>query len=228
MEELDLKDIFNMFWNKKGRMIIIIVLFAIIGYFYTMNFVSPVYTSSTTLVLVQADKTEETTDSISTTDITLNSKLVSTYSELLKSKNVIRTVLNNIGIDLKEEDLRKNITVTAVKNTELIQISVINSNPTYAALIANETARVFSQKVSEIYNINNINIVDEAEISQQPSNINHKKDILLFAIVGAVVAFIYVILANILDTTVKTPEEIENLIQVPVLASVQLMNNLKK
>lgn len=228
MEELDLKDIFNIFWNKKGRMIIIIVLFAIMGYFYTMNFVSPVYTSSTTLVLVQADKTEGTTDSISTTDITLNSKLVSTYSELLKSKNVIRTVLNNIGIDLKEEDLRKNITVTAVKNTELIQISVINSNPTYAALIANETARVFSQKVSEIYNINNINIVDEAEISQQPSNINHKKDILLFAIVGAVVAFIYVILANILDTTVKTPEEIENLIQVPVLASVQLMNNLKK
>lgn len=230
MEELDLKDMFDIFWNKKAQIIVIVILFIVIGFIYTMNFVNPVFTSSTTLVLAQADKTEGktgTSDSITATDITLNSKLVSTYSELIKSKNVLRTVLNNLNLEVKEEDLRRNIKITAVKDTELIQISVTNANSAYAAQIANEIANVFSQKVAEIYNINNINIVDEAEIMQEPSNINHKKDIIMFTFAGFVVAFVYVILVNILDTTVKTPAEIENLTKLPVLASIQLMN-LKK
>lgn len=226
MEELDLKEIFNMFWNRKGIMIIITLFFAVVGYLYTMNFVNPVYTSSTTLLLVKSENSSETgtADSITATDITLNSKLVSTYSVLIDSKTVIRTVLNNLELDIEEDELRKNIAVTAVKDTELIKISVTNEDKIKAAQIANEIAQVFSQKVSEIYNINNINIVDEAEASNEPSNINHKKDIIIFAFIGMIVAFMYVILVNMLDTTVKSPEEIENLTKLPILASIQLMN----
>ena len=94
MEELDLKEIFNLFWNKKIQIILIVAAFTIAGIVYTLGFVKPLYTSSTTLVLAKIENQKNQTgdDTITTSDITLNSKLVSTYSELVKSKKVLRTV----------------------------------------------------------------------------------------------------------------------------------------
>jgi len=89
MEDIDLKELFMIFWNKKIQIILFIILFAIIGGIYTIGFIKPMYTASTTLVLATSsgENTQDATNSITTTDVTLNSKLVSTYSELVKSKN---------------------------------------------------------------------------------------------------------------------------------------------
>lgn len=223
MEELDFKELFSIFWNKKVQIILVTLIFATLGAIYTMTLVKPKYTSSTTLVLVQAESSKEnseSTESITTTDITLNSKLVSTYSELIKSKNVLRQVISNLNIDLNEEEIRKNIEVKSVSDTELIKISVTDKNAEYAEKLANEIAKVFISKVSEIYNINNVYIVDEAEISIEPSNINHVKDIIIFTFIGMLFAFISVFVANLLDTTVKTTEDIEKKLDIPVLASI--------
>lgn len=225
MEELDLKELFEIFWNKKAQIILIILIFIVLGIIYTMGFTTPMYTSSTTLVLAGTanDDQGEASGTITTTDLTLNSKLVSTYSELVKSNNVIRQVKSNLGINVSEESLKKNISVSSVKDTELIEITVTTENPKYAADIANETAKVFKQEIAEkIYNINNVYVIDEAEENNVPSNINHQKDIVIFAFIGVVVAIIYVLIGNMLDTTVKTAEEIEKHFKVPVLASVPI------
>jgi capsular polysaccharide biosynthesis protein len=226
MEELDLKELLDLFFSKMGQIILIIIIAAGFGVIYTVGFTTPKYSSSTTLVLT-SEQSEGTdiTNTITTTDVTLNSKLVSTYSELVKSNNVLRKVVSNLDFDISEEELRKNITVKAVEDTELIEISVTNENPTYAAKIANEIANVFSEMVSEIYNINNIHIVDEAEISDTPSNIQHGKDVAIFAVAGLVVAIMYVLIANVLDTTVKSPEDIEKGLGLPVLVSIPTIEN---
>lgn len=224
MEELDLRELLTLFWNKKVKILLIVAIFTLIGIIYTIGFVTPMYTSSTTLVLATSESSTTQANTITTTDVTLNSKLVSTYSELVKSKNVTRQVISNLGIDIKEEDLRNNITVTSVKNTELIEIAVTNEYAANASKIANEMAKVFTQKVSEIYNINNVHVVDEAEISEIPSNINHTKDIIIFAFIGVVVSVVYVLIVNMLDTTIKTSEEVEKQFKVPVLASIPMYN----
>ena len=232
MEELDLKELFEIFWSKKLHIILIVLILMVIGLIYTIGFTTPMYTSSTTLVLATAGNNQEQsqeTNSITTNDVTLNSKLVSTYSELVKSKNVLRQVISNLNIDVKEETLRQNVTVTAVKDTELIEISVTNQNPTYSAKIANEIAKVFTEKVAEIYNINNVHIVDEAEVANSPSNINHARDILIFAFIGIVIAAMYVLIANMLDTTIKTQEDIEKLYKLPVLVAIPIYDaNVQK
>ncbi len=221
MEELDLKELFTIFWNKKTQIILIVAIFMVIGIIYTMGFVTPVYTSSTTLVLATSSNSSNSdTNSITTTDVTLNSKLVSTYSELVKSKNVLRQVKSNLNSDFNEQEMRKNITVTSVKDTEIIEITITQEDPAYAAKIANEIAKVFTQKVAEIYNINNVHVVDEAEVSSSPSNVNHAKDVVIFAFVGIVVAVMYVLIVNMLDTTVKTQEDIERMLKIPVLANI--------
>ena len=222
MEEIDIMELFGIFWSKKVPIILTILIFVTLGGIYTIEIVKPKYTSSTTLVLVQTENNENSknTESITTTDLTLNSKLVSTYSELIKSKNVLRQVISNLNIEIEEEILRKNINVNSVSDTELIKISVSDKNPVYAAQMANEIANVFTKKVAEIYNLNNVYVVDQAEISKEPANVNHAKNIIIFTIIGIVFALASAFITSILDTTVKTAEDIEKKIKIPVLASI--------
>ncbi len=226
MEELDLKELFMIFWNKKIIIIISIIVFLVLGVIYTSFFVTPEYTSSTTLVLTTSTEEgeelneQEVSQSITSNDLTINSRLVATYSELVKSNNVLREVISNLNIDVSEEALRQNVTVTSVEDTDLIEIKVTNTNAEYAALIANEIAKVFTEKVKEIYNISNVYVVDIAEVSEHPSNVNNIRDIVIFMLIGGVISVIYILIANMLDTTVKTEEEIEKVFDMPVLISI--------
>ena len=222
MEELDLKQLFKIFWNKRLQIIAIVLVFLIIGSIYSFAFVKPKYKSYTTLVLAQSGGVSNTDDAqgITQSDLTLNQKLVSTYSELVKTKNVLREVIKELSLTIEEEELRKNVTVSLVEDTELIKITVTNENALDAKNIANKIAKIFSERVSEIYNISNVYIVDEAEEATGPYNINHIKDIAIFMIIGLVVSVIYVLLTNLLDTTVKSAEDIEKELGITVLASI--------
>ena len=224
MEELDLKELFEMFWNKKIKIILIVAIFAVIGVIYSIGFVVPEYTAFTKLVLAgqSSDTTGNTTEAITTTDLTINSKLVGTYSELVTSNDVVRQVITNTGINISEEALKSSIEVSSVEDTDVIKISVTNQNPTYATKLTNETAKAFMEKVAEIYNINNVHVVDEAEEPQSPSNVNHLKDVVIFTFIGVVIAVGYVLIANMLDNTIKTREEVERLYKVPVIAEIPL------
>ena len=223
MEELDLKELFNMFWTRKVHIALIVVIFMVIGTIYSYLYVSPKYDAYTTLVLATSEESGTSKETaITTTDISLYNNLVATYSELVRSKTVVREVIENLGIDVKEDELKKNISVSAVKSTQLIQIDVIYADPQQAKMVANEVAKVFTQKVSEIYKINNVHVVDKAETPETPYNISHIKDIAIFAFIGLVVSCIYVLIANMLDTTVKTKETVEKKLGLTVL--VQLPN----
>lgn len=222
MEELDLKELFNIFWQRKLEIITIILIFMIIGAVYTYALLKPKYTSYTTLLLTQVNSSEtENNTSITQTDLTLNSNLVSTYSEIIKRDAVLKEVIDDLNIkSLTEEGLRNNIKVSAISDTEIIKIEVTNENPNYAEMIANKIAEVFSEKITDIYKINNVYILDKAQVSETPSNINHAKDIIIFAFIGVVIACGYVLLANMLDNTVKTEADIEKLTGLTVLATI--------
>lgn len=220
MEELDLKDLFTVFWEKKAQIILIVLIFAVIGIAYSYFVVEPEYKAKTKLVLTQSlEGTED--GAITQADITLNSKLVSTYGELIKTDNILQTVVDNINNpEITINSIKNNVSVESVKSTELLEISVKNSNPNYAATIANEIAKVFCEKVIEIYNISNTYILDRAVPTKTPYNINHTKDIVIFAFIGVVVAAVYVLIANMLDNTVKTEQDVEKTTGLMVLTAI--------
>lgn len=220
MEELDLKELFTIFWERKTQAILIILVFAIIGIAYSYFMVEPDYKATTKLVLTQSS-VDSKDDSITQADVTLNSKLVSTYGEIIKTDNVLKTVVNNINNpDITIRDIKENVTVKSVKETELLEITVKNANPNYAAQIANEIAKVFCERVVDIYSISNTYVLDRAEPDATPYNINHIKDIVVFAFIGAIVSVIYILIANMLDNTIKTEQDIEKIGGLLVLSTI--------
>ena len=223
MEEIDLKELFTIFYKKKVLIIVVVVLFAVLGALYTFKFITPMYKTATSLILVQigGDVTDSDTQ-ITTTDIQLNSKLVNDYSAIAASEFVAKEVFNNLNLSAvcTLDELRESITVTTQANTEVITITVVNSDPQLAQRITVEVANVFMKKAEEIYKVGNIYQLDDPSLPSKPYNVHLTKNVVVFAFVGAVLVSGYILLVNMLDTTVKTESDIERVINVPVLASI--------
>ena len=231
MEELDLKELFGIFWAKKVHIILLILIFIVIGFIYSYIFLVPEYQSITQILLAKSNATTQdgTTQGMTTSQVTLNQQLVSTYSVLVKSESVLTQVKDNLKIDKSIEELRKNITVSTKDDTEIIQISVVDEDAEMAKNIANEVANVFiEQNAKGYYAMDNVYVVDEAKVEEEPYNINHLKDLAIFGAIGFVVACVYVLIANMLDTTVKSKEDIEKKLGLTVLTTIPVCENTSK
>ena len=225
MEELDIVELLYALKNKVVYIVISVVAFAIVGLIYSQFFITPMYKSSTSFVLSKSVNTgaeidNSSTEAITTNDITLNSKLVSTYSEIIKSKTVAKEVIASLGLDMSVSRFIGSISVSTKSDTELIVITVSNENPQLAADIANSLAEVFRDKVNDIYNIDNLSVIDIAEPDSVPYNISTVKNILLFAIVGLVLACGIIFVIVYFDDTIKDEKDVEALLSTPVIASI--------
>lgn len=229
MEELDLKELISMFLEKKLLIILVVVIFALMGAIYTLKFVTPIYQSTTSLVLAQigGDNSEES-NSITSSDIALNTNLIDNYRVIAKSKSVAQEVIDNLNLDTTVEILRNRISVTTESDSEVIKITVLDEDPELACKITTEVAEIFMGKVETIYKVNNITVLDKAEMETTPSNINLTKNIVIFAFVGGILIAGYILLINMLDTTVKTDTDIEKALDIPVLASIVLTDDATK
>ncbi len=227
MEELDLKELLSVFLKNKLIILLIVIVTTILGSIYSFYLVTPKYEASTTLILGRINNSTSetktsTTDQITQSEISINSNLVSTYSELIKSRTLIQKVIDNLKLNLTESSVRNSISVSRISDTELIEITVKNADGELASKIANEIAKVFSSKVEEVYNISNVYIIDKAIASNTPYNINHVKDIVIAIFIGVVISGIYVLIYHLLDNTIKSETQIEkniglkNLINIPL------------
>ena len=217
-EYMDIKRLINIILSKKIFIILILMLSIVLGYFYSYYYKKPQYNSSVTILLT-GDTTQGEKE-VTQTDLNLNSGLISTYSNIAKSSNVVKQVIDNLQLNLSVQELQKNITVTKIDNTQFIKITVKNDSAQMAMEIANETSKVFSKQIKEIYNIENINIVDVAELENEPCNINHSKDIIIFAILGVVLSGIYVSIVYIFDDTIKTEKDIQSNLKLENIGSL--------
>ncbi len=224
MEEIDIKEILYYIFKKKFFVIILTILGVVAGVLYTKFLITPMYSAVTTVVLSKPTTANNSyvtsSEAITQGDITLNSKLVSTYSEIMKSRAVAEEVKTALGLEISEESLMSNISVNAKDDTEMLKIQVQNEDPIVAANVANSLSDVFKEKVREIYNIENVTVIDKAIPSKVPSNVNYTKNAGLFGAAGFVVSCGILFLIFYFDTRVKSKTEIEELLGLETLAVI--------
>lgn len=227
MEEIDLKDLWNYFLSKIVIVIVFIALSVLISNVYALWLQNPMYRSSATIVLTRANSEGSDNTGITQNDVNLNQKLVSTYSEIIKSRRILNKVISNLNLDDIYTTLSKHITVSNAADTELIRISVIDQDSAKAKTIANEVADVFSEEIVKIYNIQNISIIDYAVEDTNPYNINIVKQSIIAILFGIVLSCAIIFVMFYFDTTVKKPEEIEEKLGVIVLGKVPIFSKSK-
>lgn len=215
MENINLREIVSYILQKIWLVAIILLVIFAGGEAYTAFLKTPLYESKTNVVLISEGSKE-----ITTNDITLSNNLVKTYSEIVKSRNVLSKVIKNLNLSESYESLASKITVSSVTSTQLITIRVSEKNPADAKTIANEVAKVFKAEIKTIYGIDNVQIVDEAVESSSAYNINLVKESVIYLLAGLMVGVGAVYLMYILDKTVKDTEVVENKLGLTVIGVV--------
>lgn len=225
MEEINIKDLFNFFISKIKIIGIIVGVFVILGVLYVKFLQVPMYHSATTLILVSDNNNNNSAAMQS--DINLNKNLVSTYSEIVKSRTVLKKVKKELKLDISIKELSKQIEVTSVENTEIIRIEVSDEDNKLAQKIAKEVAKTFMNEVKDIYNLTNITIIDKASLEKKPYNVSMIKQVGLFGISGLVIGSVVVFLIFYFDTSIKSSKDIEEKLGLPVIGNVTLIEKKK-
>ncbi|MDF2866062.1 MAG: hypothetical protein K0R72_880 [Clostridia bacterium] len=228
MEELELKDILNIFFQKIVLVIIITAIITTAGMLYTLFVQTPMYKSDVTMVLTAPTSLKDeskSADTITQSDVLLNQKLVSTYGEIVKSRKIASQVIDKLKLSYSPDELNNMISVNSKKDTEMLQITVSNEDPKIAADVANNVAEVFGKEIVNIYNIKNVSIIDRALETDSPYNISIVKQIILFFFSGIVISLFFVFISYYFDTTVKDPEEVEKRLGMSVLSAIPIYKN---
>jgi len=218
MEKNSLKDLFEYYRGKLLILFIITVVTIVISCVYVILFKTPLYQSYTTIALARMNESEAT--GITQNEVALNQKLVSTYRIIIKSKRILNQVIRNLNLQASFTELNNAVKVSNEKDTEVIRITVQYENATLAKSIADEIAKVFSKEIVKIYKIENVTVIDEGEVASIPYNINITKQILYSAVGGLVLACIIIFILYYFDTTIKSPEEVEEKIGLSLLGAM--------
>ena len=218
METIDLKDLFDYYKSKLGVVILFVVLVGILGCLYGLFIQKPMYKSSTSIVLISEAKDNS---QLTYNDVSVNQNLVSTYSEIVKSKRVLSQVINNLNLNYTYGALSNNIEVSSVTGTQIIKITVTDENSKTAMKVANEIGKVFAKEIPELYNISNVNILDTAEQPSSAYNVNITKQSAISLLAWLVLGLGVVFVMYYFDRSVKNASQIEDKLKLPVLATVR-------
>ncbi len=231
MEELNFKDVLTIIWRKKISIIVIITISIIIGSVYTFKYTTPRYKSSASVILGKVSSASngevlESEKDITMSDLNLNSSLIDTYSELVRSRSIMESVSQRLNHTISVDSLMESVSVARVGSSDLLQVTATNNDPVIAKNIVTEVVDVFSEYVKEIYKIENVYIIDQPSIEYVPYNINHVRDIAISILMGLIISILYVYIYSFVDNTVKSSKDIEELLNVKTLINIPFDKNI--
>ena len=216
MEEINIKE-FLQFLKEKAIYIIISVFLCLsfVG-IYDFLIKVPKYSTYTTIALVKANNDS----SYSQTDLNINKGLVTTYSVIVKSKKVLDKTIEDLKLNYTREKLAKEISVSSPDELQLIKISVLDSNAKRAYKITKSLSNAFIYEVASTYEMNNIRVIEEPEITNIVANNTLKRDIVFGIGAGIFISCAVLFVLFYFDDTIKYHDDIEEELGLPVLARV--------
>ena len=217
-ETIDLREYFAIIKKRFWIIALITVVAMVVSGVISFFMLSPVYESKSTLI-VNTEKNEET-QMITGDQFSVSQKLAVTYGEIIKSRAVLESVISNLKLDSEYEDLVGKITVSPVKDTQIISISVQDTNPKKARDIANEIPKVFEKEVKRITKANDIQVIDKAILPENPIKPNKMMNVAIAAVLGMMIGLFVVFVLEYLDNKIKTPQDVEKHLDLPILGVI--------
>ena len=217
-EVIDLREYLSIIKKKWFIMAILCVVCVAASTVYSFFIEKPVYQAETTLI-VKTEKTEGT-NSLSNDQVMVSQKLALTYGEIIKSRKVLDEVIKNLDLKESNGSLASKISVSTVTDTQIIKVSVQDTNKSNAAKIANEIPKVFAKEAIRIADANGVEVIDKAQTPVNPVSPNKKMNILIAGVLGVMIGLFIIFIIEFLNTKIKTPQDIEKELGLPLLGVI--------
>ncbi|MCG7343981.1 Wzz/FepE/Etk N-terminal domain-containing protein [Sporosarcina sp. ACRSL] len=218
-ETISLQELFKTL-KKRAILILLTMLLAVTAAgVVSFLLMTPIYQASTQ-ILVNQQKTEQ--NQFNTQDIQANLQLINTYNVIITSPAILSKVIENLDLDTTPAALSGKITVNSAQNSQVVNVSVQDPEPYMAVDIANTTAEVFQEEIQRLMNVDNVNILSPAVLSENPKPVKPDPylNMAIAAVIGLMIGVGIAFLLEYLDTTVKTEQDVEELLDLPILGLI--------
>lgn len=218
-ETIDLRELFKIIKRKIWMIVLIGLIFGILSGVVSVFFITPMYQSSTTLIVNKENSNSETQLSNSD-DINYVQKLAYTYSEIITSRAVLGKTISQLGLDISYKKLASCVTVTNITNTQIIKVDVLYKDPKTAREICDTIPAVFDKEIQRIMKVSGVEVIDKAIVSSSPVKPNKIKNVILASAFGVLLGICIAIVQSLMDTKIKTSSDIKEHLDIPVLGII--------
>ena len=216
--EIDVFATLKVLWKRKFSIILVALVFAIAAFGYSAFLAKKEYQSTSRIYVVSRQNQDN--NALTNSDLQAGAYLVKDYREIILSQNVLSQAIEELKLDMTPAELSKKINVSVPTDTRILSITAKDGDPKEAARIANGLRNVAAEKITSVTKVSDVTTLDEAEVPQSPSSPNIKHNVLLGFVAGAGLMVVLLVVVEVLDDRVKKPEDVEELMGLPLLGVV--------
>ena len=214
--EINLGEIFALLLHKVWIIILAAVVCGAVGFLYSYFLITPQYQSTTKVYILN----KQNSTSVTYSDVQLSTTLSKDYEQLVTSRYVIEGVIKQLNLDETYESLVEKVSATNTDDTRIIAITVINPDPEQAQKIANAVRDLAAQHITQVMDIEAVNVVDTANIPNEKASPSLAKNGVIGGLLGVIIAMAAVIIIYLTNDTIKVEEDVERYLGLSVLGSI--------
>lgn len=220
--EIDLAEVLAFLLHWLWLIILSGLICGSIGLAVSAFVISPKYQSTTKVYILNK---QNSNGNISYSDTQLATQLTKDYEELITCRNVLEKVIANLKLNDSYETLFARITVANASDTRIISITVKDESPEEARRIANEVRDVASSHITEVMDIEAVNVVDEANLPDidKPSEPSITKYTAIGAMIGIFICVAFLLIKYLADDTIRVSEDVEKYLELSTLGLIPIM-----
>jgi capsular polysaccharide biosynthesis protein len=226
-ETISLKELLETLKKRLLLIVSITVIAAIISGVVSYFVLTPIYQASTQILVNQKETKDQSL--YNSNQVQTNLQLINTYNVIITSPAILDIVSEELNLDMTAAQLKGKITVGSEKDSQVVNLSVQDPDAKVAAQIANKTAEVFKEEISDIMNVNNVSILAKADVTENPSPIKPRPllNVAIAMIVGLMASVGLAFLLEYFDNTIKNEQDVEKILGLPILGVIAMIDDQK-
>ena len=214
---IDLTEILSAVRQHLLELIFVTLAAALVGFTASKFLMNPKYDSSALMIV---NTRQDVNANVTSDQINSATKLVSTYSIIIKSDTVLQQVIDNLGLNLTYAKLNKRVTVAAVDDTQVMKITVQSDSPEWARQVCEQIITVAPDVIKEAVEAGSVKVISNPSLATEPVSPNIMKNTMLAAAVGFVLVIGIIVLQVLLDNKINTEEDVTKYLDMTVLGVI--------
>jgi len=216
-ETIDLLELFSVLWQHAVLIVAATLVTGILGFVVSAFFITPQYEASALMIV---NTRVDANTNVTNDQITSATKLVDTYSIIIKSDTVLQPVIDNLGLNVDYSKLYKMVTVDAVNNTQVMKVTVTDPNAESARIICEQITQIAPEVIIESVEAGSVKVISQAAITPDPVSPSVVKYTAVAAMLGLVLCAGIIILRHLLDNKINTEADVSKYLDLPVLGVI--------
>ena len=216
-ETIDLLELLGVVRCHIVALLLTTVLAAAAGFAVSKFLMTPQYQASALMIV---NTRQDTTANVTSDQLNSASKLVSTYSIIVKSDTVLNQVIANLGLNMSYETLAGKVGVAAVDDTQVMEITVTDANPDGARQVCEQITQVAPDAILTAVEAGSVKVISAASVDPDPVSPNVMRNTAIAGVLGLVVCLGVLFLQVLLDNKINTEEDVTKQLGLNVIGVI--------